>query len=95
VNEEYNLEFYDEVIIRDIQERLRQDGTYPIIELYQALGIEDKIRWPQALKDGVFRLDKKMSRHWGRFAVSMRAVYHSFLPDALLPFWKQLGRPSG
>jgi hypothetical protein len=92
VDEEYNLELDSEATISEIKDRLQRDGAYPILELYRTLGIEDKIRWPQALKNGTFRLDKKLTRDWGRLAVSMRAVYQLFLPDAVVPFWKQLGR---
>lgn len=90
-DEEYNLELDNEENIRAIQDTLQREGKYSITELYRVLDLEDKVRWPQALEHGVFRLDKKLSRHWGRYAVSMRAIYHSFLPEPLIPFWKQLG----
>ena len=90
-DEEYNLELDNEESIRSIQDTLQREGKYSITELYRVLDLEDKIRWPHALEHGVFRLDKKLSRHWGRYAVSMRATYHSFLPEPLIPFWKQLG----
>lgn len=92
LNEEYNLELDDEVIIGGIKGHLQRDGEYPIIELCRDLRIDDKLRWPQALEKGIFRFDKKLTRHWERFAVSMRAIYHSFLPEAIVPFWRQLGR---
>jgi hypothetical protein len=38
----------------------------------------------------MFVFNKRLKREWGRTDIAMRARYANFLPDPIVPFWKQL-----
>ena len=88
--EEFNLAYDDVALIGELQTQLARDGKYPVVRVLEALGIAGLVRWPQALEGAVFVFQKSLKREWGRRAVAMRVRYANFLPDPVVPFWKQL-----
>src|SRR4051812_35778154 len=90
IDEEFNLRLNDVDIVATVKAGLKQQGHYPILSMLSLLGIADRIKWPQALDNAVFVFDKKLQRDWGDTDLAMRARYHKFLPELVVPFWKSL-----
>jgi len=90
VEEEFNLSCQDVAVIDELQTHLASEGKYPISRVLEALGIAGLQRWPQALEGGMFVFNKSLKREWTRTDIGMRASYAKFLPDPVVPFWKQL-----
>jgi hypothetical protein len=87
---EYNLNLEptneNAATIAAIQDALASNGTYPVPELFAALGVADKVLHPEALELGIFRFDGGVRRNWGRYSVGARAEYGVFMPSALEPY---------
>lgn len=90
VDQEFNIRLDDVDIVAIVQSGLKQQGRYSIQSMLSLLGIADRIKWPQALTNAAFVLDKKLQRDWGSTDLAMRASYHKFLPTLVVPFWKSL-----
>jgi hypothetical protein len=90
VDQEFNLRLNDVDIVATVKAGLKQQGHYPILSMLSLLGIADRIKWPQALDNAAFVFDKKLQRDWGDTDLAMRARYHKFLPELVVPFWKSL-----
>lgn len=90
VDEEFNLALNDSQLIDDLKVHLKKDRRYSLMAVLSALGIADRIQWPQALDDGFFVFDAKLQREWTDMALSMRAQYFKFLPTAVAEHWKNL-----
>jgi hypothetical protein len=90
VDQEFNLRLDDVDIVATVKAGLKQQGHYPILSMLSLLGIADRIKWPQALENAAFVFDKKLQRDWGDTDLAMRARYHKFLPELVVPFWKSL-----
>ena len=90
VNEGFNFAFADSSVIDALKTRLKRDGRYPIGELLPILGIATRIRWPKSLDNAEFVFDKQLQREWTATGIGMRANYAKFLPDVVVPFWRQL-----
>lgn len=87
---EYNLNLEptneNAATIAAIQAALASNGTYPLPDLFVALGIADRVLHPEALELGVFRFDGGARRNWGQHSVAARAEYWIFMPSALEPY---------
>ena len=90
VDEEFTLRCDDVALVDELKVQLKRDGRYPIARMLDALGISDRVRWPQALDGATFVLDKKLQGEWTRNAIGMSARYAKYLPDPVVPFWKKL-----
>lgn len=90
IDEEFNLVLDDLEIVAAIKSHLKQDRRYSILAMSSALGIADRIQWPQALDNAFFVFDAKLQREWTNTALSMRAQYAKFLPTQVAQFWKNL-----
>ena len=58
--------------------------------MLNALGIADRIQWPQALDEAFFVFGAEVPREWADTALAMRAQYQQFLPTVVAEFWKNL-----
>jgi hypothetical protein len=81
--EMFHLEFDDLDLAQTIQERLVNAGSYPLLDVLNAIGISDKLVHPEALERGVFRFDKGLQRDWDKRSVSAGAEYGVFVPAEL------------
>jgi hypothetical protein len=81
--EMFHLEFDDLDLAQTIQERLMNAGSYPLLDVLNAIGISDKLVHPEALDRGVFRFDKGLQRDWDKRSVSAGAEYGVFVPAEL------------
>jgi hypothetical protein len=90
VDQEFNLVLNDRQIVAEVKSCLKKDRRYSIVAMLNALGIADRIQWPQALDKAFFVFDAKLQQEWTETALSMRAQYQKFLPTLVAQFWKKL-----
>lgn len=90
VDEEFELALDDEAVIAEIKTGLRAVGRFPIARVIEALGIADRMRWPESLQDAVFEHDAALEEDWAPGVVAMRARYKKFLPPVVAAVWRTL-----
>ncbi len=83
---EFNLELDDEAAIRTIQDSLRATKKYPVLGLFDLLGIMDRVVHPEALKDAAFVWTRPLAKLWQRTWVSARCEYGVSVPAELEPY---------
>lgn len=83
---EFNLELDDEAAIRTIQDSLRATKKFPVLGLFDLLGIADRVVHPEALTDAAFVWTRPLAKLWQRTWVSARCEYGVFVPAELEPY---------
>jgi hypothetical protein len=86
VSEEYNLELADRDAIKAIQDALSGPGTFPLLALFEILGISNRVVHAEALKGSLLRYARDMPGNWSHNFVCRRAEYGVFVPAALEPY---------
>jgi hypothetical protein len=86
VSEEYNLELADRDAIEAIQDALSGPGSFPLLALFEILGISDRVVHPEALERSVLRYARDTPGRRSRNFVCVRAEYGVFVAAALEPY---------
>ncbi len=83
VDDGYNLDVKERDVIPAIREGFAKAGSYPLLSVFELLGIRERVQHPVALEQGsVAAVREADSKHF----ITMRLEYGVFVPDALLPF---------
>lgn len=80
---EYNLHLQDASVIRAVQAALIETGTFPVLALFEALGISDRVQYPEALEGALMHFERALQRNWGGHSVAARWEYGVFVPAEL------------
>lgn len=83
VEPEYNLHLEDPSIIKTVQEALTAAKTFPVLALFEALGISERVFHPEALEGSMIHLSRALVRDWEETTVAARWEYGVFVADAL------------
>jgi hypothetical protein len=83
---EYNLHLEDAAIIQAIQESLKSTGTFPVLALFEALEIADRVSHPEALEGSLIHFSRPLVRNWAKHSVAARWEYGVFIPSELEPY---------
>ncbi len=86
VDREFNLELSDLALAEAIKQGLSTAGTYPLLAVFEGLGIADRVAHAEALDGGVFRYVADLAGYWSPRSVSARAEYGTFMPAELEPY---------
>lgn len=81
--EQFHLELDDADVIQQVQARLASAKAFPILSLYELLGIADRVVHPEALEGALFHWQRDLANKWTRSSVSMRCEYGFFVPAEL------------
>ena len=80
---EYNLHLDAPSVILAVQTALRSVKTFPVLALFEALGIADRVHHPAALEGAMMHFEKALQRDWSDGFVSARWEYGVFVPSEL------------
>lgn len=80
---EYHLELAETSIVQAVQDALSSAKTFPVLALFEALGLSDRISRPEALEGSLLHFSKALRADWSPTSVSARWEYGVFLPDEL------------
>lgn len=80
IEEMFHFELEDVDLVHAIQEQLLNSGSYPLLEVLNAMEVSDKLVHIEALEHGVFRFDKRLQRDWDARYVSAGVEYGVFVP---------------
>jgi hypothetical protein len=84
VEKEYNLHLEGYAgVAPAIQEALTSMNTFPVLSLFEMLGIRDRVLHPEALADGMIHYGRALSREWSSTFVSASWEYGVFVPAEL------------
>ncbi len=83
---EFNLQLDDEAAIRTIQDSLSATKKFPVLGLFDLLGIADRVVHPEALTDAAFVWTRPLAKLWQRTWVSACCEYGVFVPAELEPY---------
>jgi hypothetical protein len=92
VDEPFSLSLDNALLMADLKSRLRGEGRYPILDLLHALGVIDRMHWPQALANAAFVFDPALLEDWRSTAVAMQARYAKLVPAAAVAVWNRLAK---
>jgi hypothetical protein len=81
--EQFHFELEDAEVIRAIQEGLTAAKTFPVLAVYELLGICSRMVHPEALEGSLFHWKRGLANQWSRNTVSMRCEYGFFVPSEL------------
>lgn len=80
---EYNLHLEEAPIIQAVKDALSSVGTFPVLALFEALGIADRALHPEALEGSLIHFSRSQTRNWAEHSVAARWEYGVFIPEAL------------
>jgi hypothetical protein len=83
---EYNLRLEDAEIVQTMQQSLLTAKTFPVLKLFESLGIADRLHHPEALQGGLIHFERSMKRDWGAHFLAARWEYGVFVPSELESF---------
>lgn len=84
VSEEMNIEFNSTKLAEKVRESLVKSAIFPLEEIIYSLGLTNTLLYPDAVRDGLMKLDKNlMLESFGNW-VSAIAVYKQYLPKPVL-----------
>jgi hypothetical protein len=83
---EYHLELEETEVIRSIQDALSSVKTFPVLALFEALGINDRLSHPEALEGSLIHFSRALRGDWSQTGVSARWEYGVFVPAELEPY---------
>jgi hypothetical protein len=83
---QYHLQLDDGAQVQRIQDQLAADKKYPVLGLFEILGIADTILHPEALEQSFLLWDRGLARHWSKRQVSARCDFGVFVPTELEPY---------
>ena len=83
---EYHLELAETAIVQAVQDALSSAKTFPVLALFEALGISDRISHPEALEGSLLHFSKALRGDWNSTSVSARWEYGVFIPAELEPY---------
>lgn len=81
--DEYNLELEDEDVVRTMQEALTSAKTFPVLALFEALGLADRLHHPEALEGSLIHFSRPLQRYWSDHFVSARWDHGVYVPAEL------------
>jgi hypothetical protein len=85
VEDEYHLQLDRAALVAEMQDTLTATTVYPVLALFAALDIGEKVADRVALEGAVLRHDKGLAAMWQKKAVSVRLEYGVFIPIELEP----------
>jgi hypothetical protein len=84
-------------LVKTIQEALLKEGSYALHHLMIALGLADRLLFPEALERAELQIrnpnskkTRRLIQSWSDTFVSARAFYSSFIPDAVMGVVRQV-----
>lgn len=80
---EYNLHLQVPSVIEAVQAALTSVKTFPVLALFEVLGITDRILHPEALESSLIHLSRSLVRDWSASCVAARWEYGVFIPAEL------------
>jgi hypothetical protein len=86
VDKEFHFKDDDEELIQKIQESLLATKTFPILAVFEAFEIANRILHPEALRDSHIHFTRELRRYWSRTSVSARWEYGVFVPAELVKY---------
>ena len=80
---EYTLRLGDENqhILEEVRLKLREQGTFPLLDLFAALGLMHRLCNPVALSNGALRFDEELWEYWGPTAITVMMEYSVLVPQ--------------
>lgn len=89
---EYNLRLDETEVIQAMQQSLLSVKTFPVLALFEALGIGDRVHHPEALQGSLIHFERSLKRHWSPTFLAARWEYGVFVPSELEEFVVHVGR---
>ncbi|NVB77100.1 MAG: hypothetical protein HOV81_01780 [Kofleriaceae bacterium] len=86
VEEEYHLQLDSAALVQEIQDTLTSTSVYPLLALFAALGIGEKVADRIALSQALLRHDEGLAAMWHAKSISARLEYGVFVPSDLEPY---------
>jgi hypothetical protein len=81
IDEGYNLDLKDANVIDTVRAGFASEGAFPLLSLFELLGIADRVHQPAALERAIISsIRETTSRHF----ITMKIEYGVFVPDELL-----------
>lgn len=81
IDEGYNLDLKDASVIDTVRAAFASEGAFPLLSLFELLGIVDRVHHPAALERAMISsIRETTSRHF----ITMKIEYGVFVPDELL-----------
>ncbi|HEY0191086.1 MAG TPA: hypothetical protein VGC42_08185 [Kofleriaceae bacterium] len=85
---DYHMTIDDREIVAELQRELTAAGKVPLAELVDALGIREKLYWPDILQSGVYAFPRQLRGDWSSTSIAGRMQYRQFIPDVVLEAWQ-------
>lgn len=80
-DEGYNLDLKDASVIDTVRAGFASEGAFPLLSLFELLGIADRVHHPAALERAMISsIRETTTRHF----ITMKIEYGVFVPDELL-----------
>lgn len=86
VDEPFHFDIDDPALIKAIKDGFIAHGSYPLPDVFAALGIADRVVHPEAIEHGRFRFARDLQEFWTPSSVSASVEYGVFIPDELVPY---------
>ena len=67
-------------ILEEVRHRVRDQGEFPLLELFDALRLTHRLRDTASLADGAFRFDEELYEYWAETAITGRMAYATLIP---------------
>lgn len=91
VSEVHHLHLDDPIFVQEIKDTLIKRKSFPLINLFKSLGLEDTLLYPEKFTDSVLKFDKELMEEWKwKNSVSAIAVYNQFIPLEVADFVKEI-----
>jgi hypothetical protein len=85
--QQYNLHLEGYApVVQAIQQALISTKTFPVISLFEMLGIADRVSHPEALEGGVIRYNRSFHRDWDNSFVAASWEYGVCVPTELASY---------
>jgi hypothetical protein len=81
--EQFHLELDDEELIEEMQASLAATRTFPVLALFERMGLVDRVVHPEALEGALFHWRRGLANMWTRHVVVARCEYGVFVPAEL------------
>lgn len=86
IDKEHHFKDDNQELVQKIQDSLLATKTFPILAVFEAFEIADRILHPEALRTSQIHFTRELRRYWSRTSVSARWEYGVFVPAELVKY---------